>query len=76
MVARKHPDALLRAFAEREGLFVPADLQGAALAEHIARSWQPLQAGRPSAREVVAALFALVLGFMTTISLGRLAPKG
>ncbi|NLX14467.1 MAG: DUF368 domain-containing protein [Phycisphaerales bacterium] len=76
IVARKHPEAMLRLFAEREGLIVPADLQGAALAEHVVRSWPPLQAGNPSTREMVAALFALVLGFAATVMLGRLAPKG
>lgn len=76
IVARKHPDAQLRMFAGREGVSVPADLQGVALAQHIAGSWQPLPVGHPTIREMAAALVALVLGFVATALLGRLAPEG
>ncbi len=76
IVARKHSDAVLRAFAQREGLTVPAELQGAPLAQQIVRSWTPLQTGSPPAREVAAAVLALVLGFAATALLGRMAPKG
>ena len=70
-ILEKRPDTELRAFATAKGLAGAEDLDGMALVEHIRNGWADRTGPKYPTPEVLGAILLLVVGFVTTLMLGR-----
>jgi len=71
-VARRYDDVTLRAFAAGESIPGAEQLSGIALARRLAEAWQSRMPRGPTPGEAIGAAVAAVVGFVTTMLLGRL----